>query len=1541
MKDIKSEVDRASPDGANQTDEDKNAESTRSQNVDSAEVEAANPKPINLFTDQLIEDMIKCNVGAAKGAKPVEEPSTSKGDHENKDAKFKNAKGAKGNAPRRQRERNFVNSQKKEPQTDGNLPKNCLRQCGKLYNADRTQYVKRRQEVDSGQGNLLYSAKFKEGGVMWKLHGEAGLLTSSNEYVAQVTVRQLEELDLATTFNFAKGILRKNLKVTKVLLDEHHIDVEKVKQSCDEYLKGVFANTIDNVQNAEDLYQLESILKLNLQDDQKIITAIKNYTFMSDKTKQIVMRCFEMESRQTTRNRVFNVINSFLGVSKPRSCVDILRENVRFGIESHKAKALEIAPGIMRVHLTMLLGKSVLFVTRYDLKLFSDMINAMDNTLVKSMMFAMVDRYFQRIKHFSTNQLTPVLPFTNQIFFYLCKSVLDVSEEVAAKTSTKKILHYDAATGWRKNVFNRRLKSSALDKCLDHELNLLLKLLNHFEVGRPTSSERFPYKFKIFENIESNPEYKQVIEHANKAFGHQHNKKSTVLPDELHVWICLLDDTIAQFFSNDEHIVKLSSALLKLYMNYSLSGQMSLDSLESLRVITHNTIRFVAQAGPFVHPKNEQDNYIIMKQIGYMNRASLEGRMSFTDYRDLIEVFAQYWKQRSDAIDGLEAKLPGDCFKHEVEAVQSLLMQCLAGALDKNVKLADLISFCRVYEELLVDVHNLPLDWFVRMPTTDCADIFLRKGVISVVENKWKDSDQQCYRVKDFEKFERVYRVLFEDVELPRNYLVETIKALLKCINSMEEKKHWKGGLVLTESDQLIATGLLITSVRKSLLYLKEQADYISFDRFLEENTKPFVAVSNDSSSFEDFKKRITLIKESYWYIRNLNVIDIDTALKLFRESNESDFNEEYLRLFYRKYSEQFEKYMTQNDTLETTARIAPIVAEVKRQKRHYLAEKWNVDFKFNVMPVLLAGLSAVWSLHVSKDVASSGQYLKPHCVQILCVSRLLSTEKVTPGVRKHLAQVLTGQGKSLVLALVAAILALCGHSVQVMCYSKYLATRDEKDFEEFYNYFDIRRNITYQTFGQAAGEHFEIVAGNAKKYVHRCIGLPKAAKLYGNSRPNPVLLIDEVDVFFDDKLYGENRGIGSFPSVSGLDKIQLKIWELVKQRASNIRQSVDFFINFSACTDSTEFNHLMDKSGQYSLLTSGNNECTIKHYSNATLFSSHLDEMISTAEKVYNMKNDDSFLNQYQLNRFGNITKKKSFGNYSETTYYGYYNTFIYFRLKQTDFEQGKSNFGYFNFHLGSISYAKLPENFPLILGVSGTLTTLSSYEKKVVKDHYNITDLSVMPSFFGGSNLKFNETQDFSCLNTVNEWMNAIFGRINMMVYARRSVLVVFDTDLKINAFKQQFAAQLDRLNVLTVDTDLVDKERFINDAGVSRTITLATREMGRGVDYKSSVAVESNGGVHVIQTFFSVDIKEETQIKGRTARKDNRGSYELIVCIDHLQSEDLVDKTVHFSMVSYTQLNTRRNEQLVSKEAKRDAKLKIANEKHDVTAKFYKDL
>jgi glycosyltransferase involved in cell wall biosynthesis len=38
--------------------------------------------------------------------------------------------------------------------------------------------------------------------------------------------------------------------------------------------------------------------------------------------------------------------------------------------------------------------------------------------------------------------------------------------------------------------------------------------------------------------------------------------------------------------------------------------------------------------------------------------------------------------------------------------------------------------------------------------------------------------------------------------------------------------------------------------------------------------------------------------------------------------------------------------------------------------------------------------------------------------------------------------------------------------------------------------------------------------------------------------------------------------------------------------------------------------------------------------------------------------------------------------------------------------------------------------------------------------------------------------------------------------------------------------------------------------------------------------------SGGVHVIQTFVSEDISEEVQIKGRTARQDNKGSFGMVL-------------------------------------------------------------
>ena len=73
-------------------------------------------------------------------------------------------------------------------------------------------------------------------------------------------------------------------------------------------------------------------------------------------------------------------------------------------------------------------------------------------------------------------------------------------------------------------------------------------------------------------------------------------------------------------------------------------------------------------------------------------------------------------------------------------------------------------------------------------------------------------------------------------------------------------------------------------------------------------------------------------------------------------------------------------------------------------------------------------------------------------------------------------------------------------------------------------------------------------------------------------------------------------------------------------------------------------------------------------------------------------------------------------------------------------------------------------------------------------------------------------------------------------------------------------------ERVRIMTEETLDLDKESIIRQAVCSNTITLLSRAFGRGTDFICyDERLEATGGVHVLQTFISEDISEETQIKG----------------------------------------------------------------------------
>lgn len=66
---------------------------------------------------------------------------------------------------------------------------------------------------------------------------------------------------------------------------------------------------------------------------------------------------------------------------------------------------------------------------------------------------------------------------------------------------------------------------------------------------------------------------------------------------------------------------------------------------------------------------------------------------------------------------------------------------------------------------------------------------------------------------------------------------------------------------------------------------------------------------------------------------------------------------------------------------------------------------------------------------------------------------------------KNKFCQVNTGEGKSLILSGVACYLALLGYDVRCVCYSKFLSSRDYKNFEKLFKSLGVDKRIKYSDF--------------------------------------------------------------------------------------------------------------------------------------------------------------------------------------------------------------------------------------------------------------------------------------------------------------------------------------------------------------------------------------------------------------------------------------------------------------------------------------------
>ncbi|CAF4685946.1 unnamed protein product, partial [Rotaria sp. Silwood2] len=197
------------------------------------------------------------------------------------------------------------------------------------------------------------------------------------------------------------------------------------------------------------------------------------------------------------------------------------------------------------------------------------------------------------------------------------------------------------------------------------------------------------------------------------------------------------------------------------------------------------------------------------------------------------------------------------------------------------------------------------------------------------------------------------------------------------------------------------------------------------------------------------------------------------------------------------------------------------------------------------------------------------------------------------------------------------------------------------------------------------------------------------------------------------------------------------------------------------------------------------------------------------------------------------------------------------------------------------------------------------------------------------------------------------------------KRAVLVIFESISKLKEFYESKALEAIKPSVayLTEEASSKEKEVTIKRATTSGQITLLTRPFGRRTDFVCyGPSVVNNDGTHIIQTFLSEESSEEKQIKGKTARQGNYGSYSMILLDSDLekfliQKEDIenvkrgvgilvrrasaLTTTKKTYDTVYELLHEKRTDLFKAQYEANTKFIKQAKERHDTTQQFLKSL
>ncbi|KAJ3651894.1 hypothetical protein Zmor_017898 [Zophobas morio] len=500
-----------------------------------------------------------------------------------------------------------------------------------------------------------------------------------------------------------------------------------------------------------------------------------------------------------------------------------------------------------------------------------------------------------------------------------------------------------------------------------------------------------------------------------------------------------------------------------------------------------------------------------------------------------------------------------------------------------------------------------------------------------------------------------------------------------------------------------------------------------------------------------------------------------------------------------------------------------------------------------------------------------------------------------------RLCQIKTGEGKTVIVSLLAVIKALQGLTVDVITSNPLLAADGVDETKMFYSTFGL--TVATNNPGESKACYTaDVLYGTISSFQFDFLKDSFEGFNIRSERKFGQVVLDEVDSMLVDNGGHIAKLAAPYPGMECLRYIYIKIWQelhkaennFVKECQEKIKKLLHYPNKEEARAKYSEFIEYMIKSERKII----KDKIRASNPTNIPLVPAHLKDYVASKLDTWIKNALHAKYNCHEHQQYRIITDDSG---ERVITPVDYLNTGV--TMKNTIWSNGLHQFVqlkhnlYLTFEsltssfISNIGYIK-NYNDKNIFGLTGTLG--SRAEQELLSHIYNI-DFAKIPTY---KMKKFHELPGIVVDD--DSWSEQVTLEVLAKVDEGRAVLVICETEHDLITVNENLQ--------LLEDEDKFTIRKYANEDNAEETtkkvkigdVILATNIAGRGTNFRTENSLEMNGGLHVCVGFLPCNLRVEGQAFGRTSRQGNDGTAQLILRQSEVDELDILDETPSFIQI-----------------------------------------